>query len=140
VIAAVYARRSAEQNGVADNARSVTRRVEHVAVYATRKRPERARPGSDTGAKSPGVLPGNGGEPGKLLGLRGQVVEAAHLVPEAPAPHRCRTSRRQADRLPAIPTGERVTFKKAPKAKTSAEQLPLSPEWVRGVSRPTGFW
>src|SRR5438046_4323486 len=37
MIASVYARKSTEQNGVADEAKSVTRQVEHARAYATRK-------------------------------------------------------------------------------------------------------
>ena len=37
MIAAVYARKSTEQNGVADEAKSVRRQVEHARAYATRK-------------------------------------------------------------------------------------------------------
>src|SRR5881409_2198289 len=37
MIAAVYARKSTEQNGVADEAKSVTRQVEHARAYAMRK-------------------------------------------------------------------------------------------------------
>jgi DNA invertase Pin-like site-specific DNA recombinase len=37
MIAAVYARKSTEQTGVADEARSVTRQVEHATAYAARK-------------------------------------------------------------------------------------------------------
>src|SRR4051794_36994448 len=35
--AAIYARKSTEQNGVADEAKSVTRQVEHARAYARRK-------------------------------------------------------------------------------------------------------
>src|SRR5437773_7452842 len=35
--AAIYARKSTEQNGVADEAKSVTRQVEHARAYAERK-------------------------------------------------------------------------------------------------------
>ncbi len=37
MIAAIYARKSTEQNGVADEARSVTRQVEQASAYAARK-------------------------------------------------------------------------------------------------------
>ena len=37
MIAAIYARKSTEQNGVADEARSVTRQIEHAKDYAKRK-------------------------------------------------------------------------------------------------------
>src|SRR5207245_1259705 len=37
MIAAVYARKSTEQNGVGDEAKSVTRQVEHARAYAARK-------------------------------------------------------------------------------------------------------
>ena len=37
MIAAVYARKSTEQNGVADEQKSVTRQVEHARRYAERK-------------------------------------------------------------------------------------------------------
>lgn len=37
MIAAIYARKSTEQNGVADEAKSVTRQIEHAQAYATRK-------------------------------------------------------------------------------------------------------
>jgi DNA invertase Pin-like site-specific DNA recombinase len=37
MIAAIYARKSTEQNGVADEARSVTRQVEHAKAYASKK-------------------------------------------------------------------------------------------------------
>ena len=37
MIAAIYARKSTEQNGVADEAKSVTRQIEHASAYATRK-------------------------------------------------------------------------------------------------------
>ena len=37
MIAAIYARKSTEQNGVADEARSVTRQIEHAKAYADRK-------------------------------------------------------------------------------------------------------
>ena len=37
MIAAVYARKSTEQNGVSDQARSVTQQVEHARAYAQRK-------------------------------------------------------------------------------------------------------
>src|SRR5437763_13274303 len=37
MIAGVYARKSTEQNGVSDEARSVTRQVEHARAYAARK-------------------------------------------------------------------------------------------------------
>jgi DNA invertase Pin-like site-specific DNA recombinase len=35
--AAVYARKSTDQTGVADDAKSVTRQIEHATTYATRK-------------------------------------------------------------------------------------------------------
>ena len=37
MIAAIYARKSTEQNGVADDAKSVARQVEHARAYASRK-------------------------------------------------------------------------------------------------------
>jgi DNA invertase Pin-like site-specific DNA recombinase len=37
MIAAIYARKSTEQNGVADEARSVARQIEHARAYAVRK-------------------------------------------------------------------------------------------------------
>ncbi len=37
MIAAIYARKSTDQNGVADEGRSVTRQIEHAKVYAQRK-------------------------------------------------------------------------------------------------------
>jgi len=37
MIAAVYARKSTEQHGVADEAKSVTRQIEHACAYATSK-------------------------------------------------------------------------------------------------------
>jgi DNA invertase Pin-like site-specific DNA recombinase len=37
VIAAIYARKSTEQNGLSDEAKSVARQVEHARAYATRK-------------------------------------------------------------------------------------------------------
>jgi DNA invertase Pin-like site-specific DNA recombinase len=37
VIAAIYARKSTEQTGVSDEARSVTRQIEHAKAYAGRK-------------------------------------------------------------------------------------------------------
>ena len=37
MIAAIYARKSTEQNGVADDAKSVTRQIEHARIYAERK-------------------------------------------------------------------------------------------------------
>ncbi len=37
LIAAIYARKSTEQNGVADDAKSITRQVEHATAYAKRK-------------------------------------------------------------------------------------------------------
>jgi site-specific DNA recombinase len=37
MIAAIYARKSTEQNGVADEARSVTRQIEHAKAYARKK-------------------------------------------------------------------------------------------------------
>ena len=37
MIAAIYARKSTEQNGVADEAKSVTRQIEHASAYAARK-------------------------------------------------------------------------------------------------------
>jgi DNA invertase Pin-like site-specific DNA recombinase len=37
VIAAIYARKSTEQNGVADEAKSVTRQIEHARAFATQK-------------------------------------------------------------------------------------------------------
>jgi DNA invertase Pin-like site-specific DNA recombinase len=37
MIAAIYARKSTEQNGVADEARSVSRQVDHARAYASRK-------------------------------------------------------------------------------------------------------
>jgi DNA invertase Pin-like site-specific DNA recombinase len=37
MIAAIYARKSNEQQGVADEAKSVTRQIEHARAYAERK-------------------------------------------------------------------------------------------------------
>lgn len=37
MIAAIYARKSNDQNGVADENKSVTRQVEHAKAYAARK-------------------------------------------------------------------------------------------------------
>jgi DNA invertase Pin-like site-specific DNA recombinase len=37
MIAAIYARKSTEQNGVADEAKSVTRQIDYAKVYAARK-------------------------------------------------------------------------------------------------------
>ncbi|MCI0407339.1 MAG: recombinase family protein [Acidobacteria bacterium] len=37
MIAAIYARKSTEQNGVGDEEKSVVRQVEHARAYATRK-------------------------------------------------------------------------------------------------------
>lgn len=37
MIAAVYARKSTEQNGVGDEAKSVARQIEHAKAYAARK-------------------------------------------------------------------------------------------------------
>ena len=37
MIAAVYARKSTEQNGVGDEEKSVTRQIEHARAYAARK-------------------------------------------------------------------------------------------------------
>ena len=37
MIAAIYARKSTEQNGVADEEKSVTRQIEHATAYAARK-------------------------------------------------------------------------------------------------------
>ena len=37
MIAAIYARKSTEQTGVADDAKSVTRQVEHAKAYATQR-------------------------------------------------------------------------------------------------------
>ena len=37
MIAAIYARKSTEQNGVADEQKSVTRQIDHAGAYATRK-------------------------------------------------------------------------------------------------------
>jgi site-specific DNA recombinase len=37
MVAAIYARKSTEQNGVADEARSVTRQIEHAKAYAAKK-------------------------------------------------------------------------------------------------------
>src|SRR5688500_10414969 len=37
MIAAIYARKSTEQNGIADEAKSVTRQIEHARAYAARK-------------------------------------------------------------------------------------------------------
>src|SRR5206468_11765727 len=37
MITAIYARKSTEQNGVADEAKSVTRQIEHARAYAERK-------------------------------------------------------------------------------------------------------
>ena len=37
MIAAIYARKSTEQNGVGDEEKSVTRQIEHAKAYATKK-------------------------------------------------------------------------------------------------------
>ena len=37
MIAAIYARKLTEQNGVADDARSVTRQIEHAKSYAAKR-------------------------------------------------------------------------------------------------------
>jgi site-specific DNA recombinase len=37
MVAAVYARKSTEQNGIADESKSVTRQIDHARAYATRK-------------------------------------------------------------------------------------------------------
>ena len=37
MICAIYARKSNEQNGVADEAKSVTRQIEHARAYAAKK-------------------------------------------------------------------------------------------------------
>jgi DNA invertase Pin-like site-specific DNA recombinase len=37
MIAAIYARKSTEQNGVADEQKSVARQIEHARQYAARK-------------------------------------------------------------------------------------------------------
>ena len=37
MIAAFYARKSTEQNGVGDEEKSVTRQIEHTKAYATKK-------------------------------------------------------------------------------------------------------
>jgi hypothetical protein len=37
MIAAIYARKSTEQNGVGDKTKSVTRQIEHAKAYATKK-------------------------------------------------------------------------------------------------------
>ena len=37
MVAAIYARKSTEQNGVADDQKSVARQVEHARAYAARK-------------------------------------------------------------------------------------------------------
>jgi len=37
MIAAIYARKSTEQNGVADEAKSVTRQIDNARAYATKK-------------------------------------------------------------------------------------------------------
>jgi DNA invertase Pin-like site-specific DNA recombinase len=37
VIAAIYARKSTDQSAVADEAKSVTRQIDHATAYATRK-------------------------------------------------------------------------------------------------------
>jgi DNA invertase Pin-like site-specific DNA recombinase len=38
MIAAIYTRKSTEQNGVGDEEKSVTRQIEHAKTYATQKR------------------------------------------------------------------------------------------------------
>jgi hypothetical protein len=43
VIAAIYARKSTDQTGVADEQRSVARQIEHAKSYAARKRLAGAR-------------------------------------------------------------------------------------------------
>ena len=37
MIAAIYARKSTEQNGVSDEEKSVTRQIDHAKAYAARK-------------------------------------------------------------------------------------------------------
>jgi DNA invertase Pin-like site-specific DNA recombinase len=37
MIAAIYARKSTEQNGVGNEEKSVTRQIEHAKAYATKK-------------------------------------------------------------------------------------------------------
>jgi hypothetical protein len=37
MIAAIYARKSTEQNGIGDEEKSVTRQVEHARMYAAKK-------------------------------------------------------------------------------------------------------
>ena len=37
MIAAIYARKSTEQNGVGDEEKSVTRQIEHAKAYAAKK-------------------------------------------------------------------------------------------------------
>ena len=37
MIAAIYARKSTEQNGMSDEEKSVTRQIEHAKAYALRK-------------------------------------------------------------------------------------------------------
>jgi hypothetical protein len=43
MIAAIYARKSTEQNGVGDEEKSVTRQIEHAKAYATKKGDSRLR-------------------------------------------------------------------------------------------------
>ncbi len=38
MIAAIYARKSTDQNGVSDEEKSVTRQIEHAKAYAAQKR------------------------------------------------------------------------------------------------------
>ena len=37
MIAAIYARKSTDQNGIGDEEKSVTRQIEHAKAYATKK-------------------------------------------------------------------------------------------------------
>jgi hypothetical protein len=56
MIAAVYARKSTEQNGVGDEEKSVTRQIDHAKAYAAKKgwMASSANSTSDEGAAVPG--------------------------------------------------------------------------------------
>jgi hypothetical protein len=78
MVAAIYARKSTEQSGVADEQKSVARQIEHARQYAARKRLDRRRrarlrrrwdqrrrvrkpsgvPASDERAEAAGAVPG----------------------------------------------------------------------------------
>jgi DNA invertase Pin-like site-specific DNA recombinase len=51
MIAAIYARKSTEQNGVGDEEKSVTRQIEHAKAYATKKGWAGFSPRNGTGLK-----------------------------------------------------------------------------------------